>query len=64
MSVAAVADGLRISPVTDAAAPVVMAEDMRDLGAAVGLRVVVALGGSAELAGETLVLRFDAPRPG
>lgn len=63
VSVAAEADGLRISPVTDSAAPIVMAEDMRDLGAGVGLRVVVALGGSAELAGETLVLRFRATRP-
>jgi signal transduction histidine kinase len=58
ISVAAQADGLRISPVTDAAAPIVMAEEIRDLGAAVGLRVVDALGGSSELAGETLVLRF------
>ena len=57
------ADGseLRISPVTEAAAPIVMAEELRDLGAAVGLRVVAALGGSAELAGETLVVRLRSP---
>jgi signal transduction histidine kinase len=49
---------LRVSPVTAAAAPIVMAEEIRDLGAAVGLRVVEALGGSTELDGETLVVRL------
>jgi signal transduction histidine kinase len=58
VSVAADAGSLQISPITEAAAPIVMAEDIRDLGAAVGLRVVAALGGSAELAGDVLVLRF------
>jgi signal transduction histidine kinase len=60
VSVAAQSGGFRIWPVTEAAAPIVMAEDIRDLGSAVGLRVVVALGGSAELSGETLVVRFGA----
>ena len=48
------ADGpeLRVSPVTEAAAPIVTAQDLRDLGAAVGVRVVDALGGSAELEAE------------
>jgi hypothetical protein len=49
-----------VGPVTSDAAPVVMAEDLRDLGAAVGLRVVAALGGSAELDGETLVVALPA----
>jgi signal transduction histidine kinase len=49
---------LRISPVTDAAAPIVMAEDIRDLGAAAGQRIVGALGGSTELVDGTLVVRF------
>ncbi len=54
------ADGpeLRIDPVVSGAAPIVMAEDPRDLGAAVGRRVVDALGGSTELEGETLVVRL------
>ena len=60
VSVAAESGGVRIWPVREAAAPIVMAEDMRDLGSAVGLKVVVALGGSAELTGETLVVRFPA----
>ena len=52
------ADGprLHVRPITPDAAPVVMAEDPRDLGAAIGVRVVAALGGSAELDGETLVV--------
>lgn len=59
VSVAADAGTVRISPVTEAAAPVVMAQEIRDLGAAVGLRIVAALGGSAELESETLVVRFQ-----
>jgi signal transduction histidine kinase len=54
---------LRFSPVTEAAAPIVMAVEIRDLGAAVGLRVVDALGGSAVLDGETLTLRFRPTGP-
>ena len=54
------ADGTRVTvtPITEAAAPIVTGQDMRDLGAAVGMRVVAALGGSAELKGETLVVRL------
>jgi signal transduction histidine kinase len=60
VSLAADRRGVRISPITEAAAPIVMAEDIRDLGSAVGLRIVESLGGSAELAGETLVVAFRA----
>jgi hypothetical protein len=42
------------------AAPVVTASDLRDLGAALGLRVVAALGGSTVLEDETLVVRLPA----
>jgi signal transduction histidine kinase len=57
------ADGPRllVHPITEAAAPVVTARELRDLGAAIGLRVVAALGGSAELDGQTLVLSFRIP---
>lgn len=54
---------LRVSPITEAAAPIVTAQDIRDLGAALGVRVIDALGGSTALEGETLVLRFPAERP-
>jgi signal transduction histidine kinase len=58
------ADGaeLRIDPIVSGAAPIVMVEDPRDLGAAVGRRLVDALGGSTELEGETLVVRLPEPR--
>lgn len=49
---------LAISPITASAAPVVLGEDLRDLGAAVGVRVIRALGGDVALEGETLHLRL------
>jgi signal transduction histidine kinase len=49
---------LELAPVTAAAAPVVTGEEVRDLGSLVGRVVVEALGGSVELAGETLRVRL------
>jgi signal transduction histidine kinase len=49
---------LTLSPVTPSSAPVVLGEELRDLGAAVAVRVVRALGGSVELEGETLTVRL------
>jgi signal transduction histidine kinase len=49
---------LRISPVTPASAPVVLGEDLRDLGAAVAARLVAHLGGSLAVDGEGLVVRL------
>jgi signal transduction histidine kinase len=49
---------LTIAPITPASAPVVLGEDARDLGAAVAVRLVRALGGSVELDGETLHVRL------
>jgi signal transduction histidine kinase len=46
-----------IAPVTPASAKVVLGEDLRDLGAAVAVRLVEALGGSVSLDGETLTVR-------
>jgi signal transduction histidine kinase len=45
---------IELSPVTPASAPVVLGEDLRDLGAAVAVRLLRAQGGSVELDGETL----------
>jgi signal transduction histidine kinase len=45
---------LELSPITPASAPVVLGDDIRDLGAAVAGRLIAALGGSVELEGETL----------
>ena len=49
---------LRISPVTHASAPVVLGEDLRDLGAAIAARLVSRLGGSLAVDSETLVVRL------
>ena len=55
-----VADGpeLAIAPITKASAPVVLGEELRDLGAAVAVRAIAALGGSVSLDGETLEVRL------
>jgi signal transduction histidine kinase len=43
-----------VSPITPASAPVVLGEDLRDLGAAVAVRLVRTLGGSVAVEAETL----------
>ena len=45
---------LALAPVTTDAGPIVAGDDVRDLGAVVGRRLVEELGGSVELNGETL----------
>jgi signal transduction histidine kinase len=57
-SVEAEVDGseIRLSPVTGASAPVVLGDDLRDLGAAVAVRLVRRLGGSVTVAAETLTI--------
>jgi signal transduction histidine kinase len=49
---------LTISPVTPASGPVLLGEDLRDLGAAVAVRLVHALGGSVSLDGDSLTVRL------
>lgn len=49
---------IRVSPVSAASAPVVLGEDLRDLGAAVAARLVERLGGSLAVDGETLTIRL------
>jgi hypothetical protein len=51
-------ENLRLSPITPASAPVVLGEDLRDLGAAVAVRLVRAQGGSVTLAGEAVEIRL------
>ena len=55
-----VVDGaeVRLSPVTSASAPVVLGDDLRDLGAAVAVRLVRRLGGSVEIDGETVKIQL------
>jgi signal transduction histidine kinase len=49
---------IRLARVTAASAPVVLGEDLRDLGAAVAARLVARLGGSLSVDGETLSIRL------
>jgi signal transduction histidine kinase len=49
---------LRVAPVTPASAPVVLGDDLRDLGAAVAARLVARLGGSLAVDAGTLVVRL------
>jgi signal transduction histidine kinase len=49
---------IRLSPVTAASAPVVLGDDLRDLGAAVAVRLLRWLRGSVSVAGETLEIRL------
>jgi signal transduction histidine kinase len=49
---------LTISPVTSASAPVLLGEDLRDLGAAVAVMLVRALGGSVSVDGDAAVVRL------
>ena len=47
-----------VSPITPASAPVVLGQDLRDLGAAVAVRLIDRLGGAVALSGETLTIRL------
>ena len=55
---AARGEELELSPVTAASAPVVLGEDLRDLGAAIAVRQLRAQGGGVALDGETLRIRL------
>jgi signal transduction histidine kinase len=49
---------LVLSPVTPASAPVLLGEDLRDLGAAIAVLAIRAQGGGVELDGESLRIRL------
>jgi signal transduction histidine kinase len=49
---------LTVSPVTTSSGPVLLGEELRDLGAAVAVTVVRAIGGSVELEGDTVIVRL------
>jgi signal transduction histidine kinase len=59
-AVGVVVDGaeVMVSPITPASAPVVLGDDLRDLRAAVAVRLIRALGGSVAVEGETLRVRL------
>ena len=62
VEVAVSVDGPRVvvEPVTEAAGPIVLGEEHKDLGAAVAVRVLRALGGDVELAAGRLVVTLPA----
>jgi signal transduction histidine kinase len=47
-----------VSGVTDSSAPVVLGQDLRDLGAAVAVRVIERLGGAVSVSDSTLTIRL------
>jgi K+-sensing histidine kinase KdpD len=49
---------IALAPVTEAAAPVILGEQLKDLGAAVAVSAIRALGGTVELAGERLLVHL------
>ena len=49
---------LALAPITPASAPVLLGEDLRDLGAAIAVRLIRAQGGSVTLDGEMLRVRL------
>lgn len=51
---------IAIAPVTEAAAPILLGQEARDLGALIALRIVRALGGTVELQGGSLLVRLPA----
>jgi signal transduction histidine kinase len=51
---------LDVEPITESSARVVLARDLRDLGAAVAVRLLAALDGELAVEGETLRIRLPA----
>lgn len=56
----AAGETVEIAPVPEGAAPIVLAEDLKDLGAATARSVIEAIGGSLTLEGERLLVRLPA----
>jgi signal transduction histidine kinase len=51
---------IAISPVTASSGPVLLGDELRDLGAAVAVSVIRALGGSVAVDGDTLAVKLSA----
>ncbi|HZQ88467.1 MAG TPA: histidine kinase dimerization/phospho-acceptor domain-containing protein [Gaiellaceae bacterium] len=49
---------IEVTPVTESSARVVLGQELRDLGAAVAVRLVESLGGSVSVSGPTLTIRL------
>jgi signal transduction histidine kinase len=57
------ADGavVAISPVLEDVGPIILGDDLKDLGASAARRLVEATGGSVELVGDRLLVRLSSP---
>ena len=53
--------GVAISPVLENVGPIILGDDLRDLGAAAARRLVESTGGSVELEGDRLLVRLSSP---
>ena len=53
---------LELSPLTDSSRVVLLGDDLRELGAATAGIVIGALGGSLEVAGDSLLIRLPLPQ--
>jgi signal transduction histidine kinase len=60
VSCAANGASVTIRPVTAASGPVLLGDDLRDLGAAVAVRLIDALGGSVSLDGDAVVVQLPS----
>ena len=60
VELAADGESLALSPVTPASAPVLLGEDLRDLGAAVAVQVLRALGGDVRVERETAEIALSS----
>jgi signal transduction histidine kinase len=60
VELAAAGDSVHVRPITEQAAPIVLADDLRDLGAAVARRALEAIGGSLAVADGSLAVRLPA----
>jgi signal transduction histidine kinase len=58
--IVAAGETVEISPVPEAAALIVLAEDLKDLGSATARQVIEAIGGSLRLEGDRLLVRLPA----
>jgi signal transduction histidine kinase len=58
LDITVAAKEIAIAPVTEAAAPILLGQQARDLGALIARRIVDAVGGSIELEGDRLLIRL------
>jgi signal transduction histidine kinase len=63
VALSAVGPHVTLTPVPPSVAPILLADELRDFGAAVAGRVIAALGGSLEVDGEALQVRLPVAVP-